>query len=146
MANYTITPADVLYLGGTPVQWGVAAAAIAAGEAVFINAAGTLDLADANGATTEHGQVAGIALASAAIGQPVPYAGAGANVRLSLVSLDVTAEPVFLSQTPGKLMPHTDVAVGTFGGIVHIIGFLYDSGLRNNIKLVFGKSDESFND
>lgn len=145
MANYTITAANVLYLGGTPVQWGTAGTTIAAGEAVAVDpTTGKLVLAGSDVQIDDHLQ--GIALASATLNQPLPYATAGANVQLALTDLDVSSEPVFLSQTPGKLIPHTDIEVGLFGGVPVLVGFLYDAAVRKNIKLAFAWADGPFND
>ena len=144
MANYVITPAEVKLIQGE-VRRALANVTIAAGEAIKIDpASGRAVLA---GADALLAGMDGIALNSAAANQPVFYAPAGSDVQLSADdSIDVTSEPVFLSTTPGKLIPHTDIEFGVWGGTPTLVGFLFPANARRNIRLVMATALHGFGD
>lgn len=148
MADYVINAADVKYIGGPPIEGGIAGVAIVAGNVIALDAAtGRLVLADADFIITN--PMKGMALNNAQIGQPVSYAPNGATVRVKAPGgdLDVTGEPIFLSQTAGKLIPHTDVTVGAgYAGYPMLVGFATPAPHRENIRLAFAAHDETFND
>lgn len=89
MADLSVTAANVAFTSG---EKGVAnaAAAITAGQVVYINASGLAALAQSDGTAIE-ATPAGIALNPAATGQPVTYAKHGAviNPGATLVLGDV---------------------------------------------------------
>lgn len=110
MADLTITAANVI---GTESGRGIASVAIAAGEAVARNASGALILADSNAGTdaTDPARTSvGVALNSAAAGQPVAFAGAGREITVGAVLTAGTE--YWLSGTAGKICPRADVAAG----------------------------------
>lgn len=110
MTDVVITASSV---AGTPDAFGTAGAAIAAGEVLAINSTGQLVLADANGGTgaTDVLRVpVGIALNSAASGQPVGYAKLGRSVTVGAVLTAGT--DYWLSGNPGKIAPRADVTAG----------------------------------
>lgn len=109
MVDIVVTAADV---AGTNDGLGTAGEAIDAGEVVAL-VGGSLMLADANGgtgATADLRKPVGIALNSAAAGQPVAYAKPGSFVTLSAVMTAGT--DYWLSGNPGKIAPRADVAAG----------------------------------
>jgi hypothetical protein len=144
MANYVITSAEVKLIQGE-LRRAIANVAIAAGEAIKIDpSSGRAVLA---GADALIAGMDGIALNSAAANQAVFYAPTGSDVQLSADdSIDVTSEPVFLSSTPGKLIPHTDIVVGVFAGTPTFVGFLFPANARRNIRLVMATAQSGFND
>ena len=110
MTNIVITPASV---AGTPDAFGTAGATIAAGDVLALNATGQLVLADANGGTgaTDVLRVpVGVALNSAASGQPVGYARTGKLVTIG--GTIVAGTDYWLSGNPGKICPRADVVAG----------------------------------
>ena len=113
MADYTPTAADVDPLSAT-IDGGIAGAAITAGQLVYKDTAANnvLKLAQCDGTETE-AKCVGIAVNSAAIGQPVSYAKSG------IVELDdaIFATPgigalMVLSDTAGKMKDVGDLSNG----------------------------------
>lgn len=108
MADITITSASVKAGGGVVVADGTAGTAISAGEAIYFDkTTGKMLLSDANasGAKT----CAGIALNSAADGQPVKYQKSGPiTVGGTLVAGTVYA----VSATAGAIAPLSDITTG----------------------------------
>lgn len=116
MADLSIAAASVVAGNGAPTKTGVAGAAVAAGEVVYLDTAttGKWQLADSDAASAEaRGQTAniGIALNSAAANQPIVVQTGGA-VTLGAVLTAGTA--YYLSDTPGKICPLTDVTGGDY--------------------------------
>lgn len=107
MAAITITADDVavLYPRFAEIYDFVAAAAITAGQAVYLTSAGTVNLADANGSGTL--QLLGVALNGAGAGQAVSVLKRGfvAGYTVSGMAYDDVA---YLSNTAGGL----DTAAG----------------------------------
>lgn len=96
--------------GASIVFSGTAGAAIAAGDVIYRDATdNVMKLSDANAAAPAN-TVSGIALNSAATGQPVAYATLDPDFTPGAA---VTAGEVYvLSATPGKIAPVTDLASG----------------------------------
>ena len=95
----------------------IAAAAITAGQALYQDANGKADLADANGSGTL--QFRGIALNAAAAGQPVSVLKRGRVYGYTISSLAYDA-PVFLSNTAGAFADGaggTSVSCGSVGAL-----------------------------
>lgn len=88
----------------------ITAVAVDAGQAVYINSAGKVALADANGSGTSGFR--GIALESCAAGQVVSVLAQGALYGYDLSGLDYDA-PVYLSDTAGALATAGSVAGDT---------------------------------
>ena len=78
MADLSVTAANVAYVSG-PTGVANAAAAITAGQQIYLNASSLAALAQSDGTTLE-ATTAGIALNPAATGQPVTYAKHGAII------------------------------------------------------------------
>ncbi|MEW6249197.1 MAG: hypothetical protein AB1716_00995 [Planctomycetota bacterium] len=108
MADYVITSSNVQY-SGTTVN-GIAGEAIAAGDVVYKKAADQkIYKADANAAGAA--PALGIAVNSAAVGQPVSYT-AGGEVTLGAGVFTAAGQLVALSANAGKLCPVADLASG----------------------------------
>lgn len=106
MATYTFTSGSVLPAGAT--QGALAGEAINAGELVYLDPAdGKARLAECDG-TIEKAKVAGIAVNSAAAGQPVSFAATGEITVDEFAFLGVGLV-VVLSPTPGKCMDVADM-------------------------------------
>lgn len=110
MVDLAITTSEVRAVAGQPTSLGTAGAAIAAGDVLYRDPDDrTYKLADANGADEEMADVAGIAVNSAASGQPVVF-------TPGTILLGATAAPAkgvyVLSANPGKIAPVADLASG----------------------------------
>lgn len=112
MANLTITAASVLAGSNVLTESGLAGEAITAGQVVYWNTATKrFGLADANGAVVASRAPRGIALNSAAAGQPVSVGKSG-DITLGAVLTAGTA--YYLSDTPGAICPVADVGAGEY--------------------------------
>jgi len=108
MTDLVITAASVIPGTNAVLDSGVAGEAIAAGKAVFYNAAtARWMLSDNNGTGTR--AVNGIALNAAAVNQPVSVQ-KGGDVTIG-ATLTVGTD-YWLSGTPGGICPRADVATG----------------------------------
>lgn len=118
MADLSITAANVAVTGGSESVAGTAGAAITAGQVLYRDASdGTYKLADADSATVAARSPAGIALNSAAAGQPVRVHIRG-PVTIGATIAGGTA--YFLSATAGGICPAADLAAGDYPTIVGI--------------------------
>ncbi|MGG7534677.1 hypothetical protein [Rhizobium sp. 12,4] len=120
MADLVITAANVVAGTGTPTKTGVAGAAIAAGDIVYLDTAttGKWQLADSDAATADaRGKTGniGVALNSAAANQPIVVQTEG-PITLGAVLTAGTA--YYLSDTPGKLCPVADITGGDYYTLV----------------------------
>lgn len=135
MADLVITASDVQPGANGIAATATAGEAIDAGEVIYLDTSDNnkAKLADANDSAKI--AVVGIAVASAAQGQPVPYAGPG-SITLSAVMTAGTL--YFLSQNaPGKLAPEADLLTADYkvlvGGASSTSAFemhLWNSGLQ----------------
>lgn len=111
MADLSITAAQVLRVSGG-VKTLLAGEAITAGQVVYLKAAdGKFWLADANGTGTT--TVKGIALNSAAAGQPVTAILTGGVVTLGAVAAPTKGVLYVLSNTPGGIQAAPPASGGT---------------------------------
>lgn len=117
MADLSITAANVLAGEGAVTDRGVAAVAITAGQVVYKNAAGKFDLADTDSATAIVRKPYGIALNSAAAGQPISVLKSGPVTIGATVTRGVA---YYLSGTAGGICPVADVASGDYTAIIGI--------------------------
>jgi hypothetical protein len=115
MADLSITATNVAAGSNVSTETKIAAAAIAAGEVVYLTADGKYGLADTDSATALVRKPRGIALNSAAAGQPVQIAKSG---DVTLGSVLSKAVAYYLSGTPGKICPVADVAAGDYTAII----------------------------
>ena len=131
MADLSFTSADVR--DATPVNQSfkinlIAAVAITAGQAVYLNSSGKAALADASAAGTA--TCIGIALETVSIGQPVPILVVGfvTGFSLSGVAYDTL---LFVSDTAGDL---EDAGAGSVSAPV---GRCYSLGDSDATKVIF---------
>ena len=102
MADLTITAANVAARGGASIRHGVAGAAVTAGQVVYLDAAdGTYKLADHDSPTAAVRSPAGIALHTAAIGQPLAVHVAGPITIGATITAGVA---YYLSGTPAVIV------------------------------------------
>jgi hypothetical protein len=116
MTDIVITASAVVAGNGAQTKTGIAGAAIAAGDIVYLDTAttGKWQLADSDAASAEaRGQTAniGVALNGAAANQPVVVL-VGGPVTVGAVLTAGTA--YYLSDTPGKLCPVADISGGDY--------------------------------
>ncbi len=103
MADLAVTAAKVapVFPEQAEIRTYIAAAAISAGQAVYINSSGKVDLADADASSsTEHFR--GIALETVGAGQPVSILRRGEVYGFDLSGVAFDAQ-VYVSDTAGSL-------------------------------------------
>lgn len=131
MADLTITNTDVIDPGGGNVKEANAAEVIDAGEIVYLDSSGTLQLATVTSAITA--AAVGMALNDAvAIGQPVKYKTSG-NVTISAQATEVGDPYVVSSNAPGKLSLYADANILTGDFITHVGIMTTTTNLNINI-------------
>lgn len=111
MADIAVTAAQIAFarqpIDGTIIRPYIAGAAITAGQSVYVNSSGTVDLGDANAAGKE--QFRGIALQTVGAGQAVDVLERGVCEGFAISGLAYDAL-VYQSDTAGSL---ADAASGT---------------------------------
>ena len=134
MSAITVTAAQVatLYPLKAEIYAYEAAAAITAGQAVYINANGKADLADASAAGTL--VTVGIALESVGAGAAVSVLKQGYVAGATLTGL-AYGDPVYISDTAGGL----DTAAGTVSKIAGRVAPVNQAG--NIQKAIYIQSD-----
>lgn len=115
MTDIVVTATAVIPGSNADLETKTAAAAIAAGEIVYLDANGKYNLADTDSATAIVRKPRGMALNSGAAGQPIQIAKSG-DVTMNAVLTKGVA--VYLSGTPGKICPVADVAAGDYTAII----------------------------
>jgi hypothetical protein len=116
MADLVITPSAVIAGSGVPTERGIAGAAIAAGQVVYLDSttSGKWQLADSDAATAAargQGSNVGIALNSAAANQPIVVQTSG---QITLGAVLTAGTAYYLSDTPGALCPVADISGGDY--------------------------------
>ena len=131
MATLSVTIGDVIVVTSASANGnGTAFEAIDAGEMVrFSSSDNLIHLADAT--TTDDATITdgGMALCTAAAGQPVTYAKTGSVITIASGTL-VTGTAYYLSGTAGKLEEFSDLSSGEF---ITLCGLAIST---SNIKLV----------
>lgn len=118
MADISITAANVIPSAQAIKRDGTAGATITQGQLLYYdNTAGTMKLADSNGAGDLH-VVAGIALNAAAAGQPVKYA--TSDPALVIGATVAIGDVLVASATPGGIAPAADLATGYFATVLGV--------------------------
>jgi hypothetical protein len=112
MAEYVVTPANVLASGQAQLSTGTAGASITAGQALYQDVDGSMKLYDANGASPLN-VMKGIALHASLTGQPIVYARADPSFQPGF-TLVVGDTVIGSATTPGSLCPESDKASGWF--------------------------------
>lgn len=129
MADLSITAANVLAGADAVAKDGTAGATITSGQAVYRDSADDrYKLADNNSATAAVRAPKGIALNSAAAGQPIRVLTEGD------ITIGATLTPgvvYYLSDTPGGICPVADLAAGEYPTIIGIA----ESASVLNVKL-----------
>lgn len=112
MTDLSITPANVVWIGGTAMKNGTAGGTVAQGEVLYKDTSDSnhLKLADASAAASA--VVEGIALNSAEDGQPVAYAPDGAQINVG--GSTVAGTNYVLSATAGGIAPEADILQGEY--------------------------------
>lgn len=124
MTDISITAASVLAAAAAVKESGIAGATITAGQAVYKDANGKYQLADADGAAALRVPT-GIALNGAAVNQPMFVARSGA-VTIGATLTAGTA--YYLSDDPGGICPLADV---TGGDYIVLIGLATSASVLN---------------
>lgn len=115
MVDVVITAANVLRVNGN-TQRKNAGVAITAGDAVYVDGNGVLQLCEKDQTAVE-AACAGIALNDAGVGQPVTYAVSG-DVNFGAV---LTAGRVYIvGAAPGAIAPVADIVATNFATVVGI--------------------------
>lgn len=118
MADYTITAGNVI-TALTGKKSGTAGEAISAGQLLYVKAAdGLLYLAQSDGTAAAEAVVVGMALNTAATGQPVFYQASGAITVGAVFA--AAGKVLILSETAGK---SCDAADATTGDYLTIVGY-----------------------
>ena len=118
MADVTVSTADVQAPSGVSAQSGYnAGEAIDAGEAIYLDSStSTMKLSDADGSATS--ACIGIAVNSAATGQPVQWIKTGNTITLS--SNFTIGQVYVVSGTAGKIAPYSDLTTGDYVTILGV--------------------------
>ncbi|WP_442580720.1 hypothetical protein ACSBOB_01585 [Mesorhizobium sp. ASY16-5R] len=125
MADVTITAANVIAGAGAEIEHGTAGATETSGQALYRDAADSRLKVSDNDGTAAARKVRGLALNSAANGQPM------AIIRRGPVTIGgtlVAGTTYCLSSTPGAICPQADVASGDD---VVIIGVAMTTAILN---------------
>lgn len=118
MTDISITPANVLAGSAAQTENGSAGEAITQGKTVYKSSTTNLYmLADSNSATAEARTPTGIALNSAAAGQPLTIQKAG---DITIGGTMTAGVAYYQSDTPGGICPVADVGSGEYSCIVGI--------------------------
>lgn len=116
MADLTQTPANVASGSGASTQTRNAAAAITAGDAVYVDSSGTLSLCE-NDQTATEAACAGIALNDAAAGQPVVYQVSG---QINIGATLTAGEVYVVGGAAGAIAPVADVVATEYMTIIGV--------------------------
>jgi hypothetical protein len=110
MADFAITPANVIMVPGTRSQIATASQTINAGQLVqVLSGSASLPTND----TAADAQVSGMAVTSAVAGQPLIYCSAG-SISVGTVSGLISGQALFLSANAGMICPDTDLSSGKY--------------------------------
>jgi hypothetical protein len=105
MPDLTVTATSVLLTSG-PSDTANAAAAITAGQGIYLNTSSQAALAQSDGTAAEADAV-GIALNGGGTGQPIRYAKSGAVINIGATTAKTTTYVV--SATAGGVAPQADL-------------------------------------
>lgn len=120
MAVLNLTAGSVVPSVNAVIIPGTAGVDIDAGEIVYQDTAdkdnkqfGKMKLCDGNGASAAIRAPKGMAANSAAAGQPLNIIVSDPDLEVGAHGLDL-GEPLFLSDTPGKMFEYGDIATGNY--------------------------------
>lgn len=118
MADLSVTAANCVPVVPYVPEYGVAGATIAAGKAIYLEAAtNTWKLADNNSGTAEVREATALALSGASSGQPFAYMRSGSVTLGATMTAGVA---YYLSATAGGICPVADLTSGMYPGIIGI--------------------------
>lgn len=123
MTAFTITAAQVAPGSGCQWKWATAGETITAGMAVYVTEGGVAMKAT-NGGTEAQAECVGVALASANLDQPIPYAYTGTVVLATGGAVGIIGDIAILFTTAGSLYPALDIS----GGYTTVVGALGATG------------------
>lgn len=132
MADISITATAVVSTS-TSVGHALAGATITAGQAVYLDTAGVLQLADCDSATAAARAPLGIALNGGATGQPITYIKGG---DLTLNAVLTKGDRYYLSATAGGIAPEADMTGS--GKDVVLIGIARSTTVLAVLNLALG--------
>jgi len=115
MSNLSITAASVQVASTVRLSRGVAGAAIAAGDALYVDTSDSNKLKLAIATSAAAAVFAGIATHAALAGQPVQYIPAGA---ITIGATLVIGTVYVVSATAGKICPVADLVSGNYLTII----------------------------
>ena len=115
MVDITVTAANVAKADGS-TQTKNAGAVITAGDSVYVDSAGVLQLCEKDQTAVESA-CAGIALCDAAVGQPCVYQVSG---NIDVGATLTIGEVYVVGAGPGGIAPVADVAASDFATVVGI--------------------------
>lgn len=116
MADLTQTAANVQTGSGSNIQRRNAAVAVTAGDAVYVDGNGAVDLCE-NDQTAAEAACAGVALNDAAIGQPVTFQVTG---QINLGATLTVGEVYVCGAAPGGIAPVADVIAAEFMTVIGV--------------------------
>ena len=112
MADISITSANVVPASNAQLANGTSGVAITAGQVVALDTTtGTIKLVDVNSATAWQRIPIGVAVNSAAAGQPITYQTGG---DITVGGAITAGAAYFASGTPGGLRPQADNTTGDY--------------------------------
>lgn len=132
MADISITATSVVSTS-TTVGRAFAGATITAGQAVYLDTAGVLQLADCDSATAAARAPLGIALNGGATGQPITYIKGG---DLTMNAVLTKGGRYYLSATAGGIAPEADMTGS--GKDVVLIGIARSTTVLAVLNLALG--------
>ena len=116
MADITVTPGSVVKYGTSTTSEVVSGEAIDAGEIVYLSASdGKYYLTDSDDAAKD--EASGIALSTAATGQPLVIQVAG---EVNPGGTLAVGETYYVSENPGKLCSHAGAGAGKYITVVGV--------------------------
>ena len=116
MVDIVVVAANVQPAASTITKNGDAGEAITAGQSVFKAADGQIELAE-NDIDVASAAAIGVALADAAIGQPITYAITG-DINMGVIL--AIGQTYVVGAAPGGIAPEVDVTVGEFLTIIGV--------------------------
>ncbi len=130
MADLVVVAANVQPTGSTVTRRGIAAVAITAGDSVYVDSSGEIDLCE-NDQTAVEAACRGVALNDAAANQPVEYATGG---EVNMGSILSAGQVYVVGAGAGGIAPEADPGTGNF---VTVIGVATSA---TNLKLGINQS------
>ncbi len=116
MTDLTVVAANVQPTANLNTKRRTAGEVITAGQAVFINASGALELSS-NDLTAPEAECDGIALQGCAAGHPCEF---GVRGEIDMGVILTIGEVYVVGAAAGGIAPHVDPGVGDFGTLIGV--------------------------